>query len=66
MPQINILDEQGPSVQSAGRFTAVQVEEVEEMYSPKGRNWRSLSENTDTMVQNLSEETISESSQIKG
>ena len=39
--------------------------EVEEMYLPKSGNWPSIPENTDAMLENASEETVSESSQIK-
>ena len=39
--------------------------DVEEMCLVKGRNLSSLSENTNAMLENLSEETIFESSQIK-
>ena len=41
------------------------VKEVQEMYLPKVRNWPYISENTGAMLENLSKETISESSQIK-
>ena len=39
--------------------------EAEEMYSPKPRNWLSISLNTGAMLNNTSEESICECSQIK-
>ena len=39
--------------------------EAEEMYSPKPRNWLSISLNTGAMLNNTSEESICEYSQIK-
>ena len=61
--KITRVDEQEPSVQSAGRARKVQVEK---MYLRKPGNWSSLSEQCWCYaIVNLSEEYISESSQIK-